>query len=161
MNCAEIQSLISEYSLGLIEGRRKAEMDRHLHSCEACPACAGELEKLNKVLALVEGLDAKEPPPGLWNGVYNRITEPATLRDRVFGSLHRRAKGWSIGFATAALAAILLFAHVHNPGVESTYAANEYVQGHAVYATQDMLADQVALNTVATIAYREQVGGHR
>jgi len=152
MNCQEVQSLISEYSLGLIEGRRKAEMDQHLASCKAC---ARELEKLTQVMALVEGLDAKEPPPGLWNGVYNRISQPETSRH------YGWARKWSIGFATAVLAMILLFAHIHNPGVESTYAANEYVQGHAVYATQDILADQAALNTVATIAYREQVGGHQ
>ena len=153
MDCSEAKILISEYSLGMVGGRKRTELDEHLATCKVC---AQELEKLNQVILLVEGLDAKEPPPGLWNGVYNRITQPEKARSWA----HWR-RGWSVGFATAALAAILLFAHIHNPGVESTYAANEYVQGHAVYAAQDMLADQAALNTVATIAYREQMGGNQ
>jgi len=154
MDCREVRSLISEYSLGLIEGQRKAEMDQHFASCKAC---ARELEKLNQVMALVEGLDAKEPPPGLWNGVYNRVTRPKTSKHWA----HWR-KGWSVGFVTAALALLMLFGHVHHPPMsENTHAANEYIQGHAIYASQDMLADQVALNTVAAMAYREQVGGHQ
>ena len=154
MDCQEIQSLISEYSLGMIEGRRKAGVEEHV---AGCPECAREMEKLNQVMAMVEGLDAKEPPPGLWNGVYNRITGPEKVRSWA----HWR-RGWSIGFATAALVLAMLFGHIHHPPVnENTYAANEYIQGHAMYATQDMLADQAALNSVATIAYREQAGGHR
>ena len=154
MDCEKVQSLISEHSVGLIGGRRKSEIEAHLASC---PACAAELDKLQKVLLLVEGLDAKEPPAGLWNGVYNRITEPIGVWDRARRTIRRRTAGWSVGFAAAALALIMLFTRTHD--TSSTYVANEYIQGHAAYASQELLADQAALNSVVAVAYREQVGG--
>lgn len=159
MECIDIQNQLSEYSVGLIEGRRKAEIDRHLGSC---PACKAELERLNNVMLMVEGLDSVEPPAGLWNGVYNRITEPAPQQsglNRARNWFHRRHRSWSVGFATAALVIVMLASHVNHPGMEKTYAANEYMQGHVTYASQDLLADQAALNSVAAVAYREQVGG--
>lgn len=160
MECIEVQNLLSEYSVGLIEGARKAGIEQHL---SACPECAGELETLNNVMLLVDGLDAVEPPAGLWNGVFNRITEPEPhmgIWERIGSWLHGRRRTWSVGLATAALAIAILASHVHHPGVERTYAAEEYIQGHAIYATQDPLADQAALNTVAAVAYRDQVGEH-
>ena len=152
MDCRTIQSLISEYSVGLVSARRKAEMDKHLAECKVC---AAELDKLQNVMLLVDGLDAKEPPVGLWNGVYNRITqpEPRAWRHRI----HRRAVGWSVGFAVVALAVIMLFANLHD--TSDVYAANEYMQGHAAYASQEIMADQAALNSIAVVSYREQVGG--
>jgi len=149
LDCSRVKSLISEYSVGLIGGRRKAEIETHLAEC---PACAAELEKLNKVMLLVDGLDAEEPPAGLWNGVYNRIAQPQTSRS----PFRRHLAGWSVGFTTAVLALILLFSRMHTG---DDYSANEYLQGHATYASQELFADQAALNTVAVVAYRQQVGG--
>lgn len=152
MDCEKVQSLISEYSVGMMGGRRKSEIEAHLASC---PACAAELDKLQKVLLLVDGLDAKEPPAGLWNGVYNRIInpEPRAWRQKI----RRRVAGWSVGFAAAALALMMIFTRSHNTG--NTYTASEYIQGHAAYASEELLADQAALNSVVAVAYREQVGG--
>lgn len=153
MECSKVQSLISEYSVGLIGGRQKAEIEAHLAKC---PECAAELEKLTKVMRLVDGLDSKEPPVGLWNGVYNRITQPENAWKH---NVRRKVAGWSVGFAAAALALIMFFSRAHDTG--NTYAANEYMQGHAAYASQELFADQAALNSVAAIAYREQVGGRQ
>ena len=162
MDCQKVQSLISEYSVGLIGGRRKSEVEAHLAEC---PECAAELEKLNNVMLLVDGLDSREPPAGLWNGVYNRITQPSPRLRRASPEsawrhgIRRRVAGWSVGFAAAALALIMFFSRAHDTG--NTYAANEYLQGHAAYASQELFADQAALNSVAAIAYREQVGGRQ
>jgi len=163
MKCEKVQNLISEYSVGLVEGGPRAEMEAHL---AACPACGAEREKLEHVMALVDGLEPKSPPVGLWNGVYNRITSPlpgleqVSMWQKARDVFSRRATGWSVGFATAVLAAVLLFAHIHNPGVDSTYAS-EYVQGHAIYAGRELLADQAALQSVAALADREQAGGNQ
>lgn len=159
MECIETQNLLPEYSVGLIEGRRGAEIELHLASC---PACTAELAKLNNVMLLIDDLDAVEPPAGLWNGVYNRITAPEprpSAWDQVRNWMHFRGKGWSVGFVTAALAVMMLTSRTHNPSTGSTYAADEYIQGHATYASQDLFADQAALDSVAAVAYRDQVGG--
>lgn len=158
MNCTEIQKALPEYSVGLVEGSGKAEIERHL---AGCPECAAELRKLNNVMLLVDDLDEVEPPVGLWNGVYNRISQPEPRMgtwQRVGDWFHGARRTWSVGLATAALAVAILASHVSHPGTESAYAADEYIQGHAAYASQDLLADQAALNTVAAVAYREQVG---
>jgi anti-sigma factor RsiW len=160
MECIEVQNLLSEYSVGLIEGARKAAVEQHL---SACLECSTELEKLNNVMLLVNDLGEVEPPAGLWNGVYNRITEPEPRMgtwERIGDWLHGQRRTWSVGLATAALAIAILASHVNHPGVEKSFAAQEYIQGHAIYATQDPLADQAALNTVAAVAYRDQVGDH-
>jgi anti-sigma factor RsiW len=160
MECIEVQNLLSEYSVGLIEGSRRAAIEQHL---SVCPECRVELQKLNDVMLLVDGLDEVEPPAGLWNGVYNRITEPEPRMgtwERIGGWLQGQRRTWSVGLATAALAIAILASHVNHPGVEKSFAAQEYIQGHAIYATQDPLADQAALNTVAAVAYRDQVGDH-
>ncbi len=161
MDCSEVQNLLSEYSVGLFEGARKAEIERHL---SACPECRAELEKLNGVMLLVDDLNEVEPPAGLWNGVYNRITQPEPrvgTWERIGAWLQGSRRTWSVGVATAALVITMLASHINHPGMEKTYAADEYIQGHAIYATQDPLADQAALNTVAAVAYREQVGDHK
>lgn len=162
MECSRVQSLISEYSVGLVEGRQKSLIEEHLASC---PECMAELKKLERVMLLVDGLDLREPPVGLWNGVYNRITAPEAEPERVRtwqqirDMVRRRTRIWSAGVAAAALAVMMLLTHAHNPGVDSTYAASEYVQGHAIYASQDVLADQTSLQSVAALADREQAGG--
>lgn len=155
MECDKIKNLISDYSAGLLDGRQKVEVDQHL---AACQSCAAELEKLYGVLNLVEDLDVMEPPAGLWNGVYNKINQPQ--KKRAWGNVfHRRAVGWSVGFAVAVLAAVMLLTQIYGPS-KDVYAANEYMQGHMVYASQEYLADRAALNSVAAMAYREQVGGN-
>lgn len=159
MKCGEIQKLIADYSVGLVGGRTRNEIERHL---AGCPACSSELERQEKIMLLVEGLEPVEPPVGLWNGVYNRITrapERLGLWERIRTGYAGRSVGWSVGFATVALAALILFSHVHAPGPEVTYSASEYIQGHAIYASQEPLADQAALYSVVTMAHRDQIRG--
>ena len=153
MECSKAQSLISDFSVGLVNRRQKAEIEAHLAQC---PECAAEFEKLNKVMLLVDGLDSKEPPAGLWNGVHNRITQPESAWRH---GIRRRVAGWSVGLAAAVLAIMMFFSRAHD--TRNTYAANEYMQGHAAYASQELFADQAALNSVAAIAYRDQVGGRQ
>lgn len=157
MECAKVQNLLSEYSVGLIEGKQQVDIEEHI---AACPECAAELEKIRKVMLLVDDLSEKEPPTGLWNGVYNRIAEPQEKRRKV-GGLFGRRMGLSAGLAAAALAGIMMLSRVNSPTPVPVYAESEYVQGHAVYAVHDALADQVALNSVAALADRDQSGDGR
>jgi len=155
MKCTEVRSLISEFSVGMLEGRRKSDVEAHLASC---PDCSIELERTRRVMLLVDNLDEIEPPVGLWNGVYNRITAPVE-RESIWQRLHRTMKIWSVGVATAVVILALLVGRAHYPVPDRSYAPGDYVQGHAVYASQDLLADQAALNSLAAVAYRDSAEG--
>ncbi|MHB1001225.1 MAG: zf-HC2 domain-containing protein [Armatimonadota bacterium] len=155
MECKKIESLISEYSVGLIKGRLKSEIEDHL---AGCPSCSSELEKLDNVMLLIDDMESVEPPVGLWNGVYNRIIEPQRplgTWDKIRIGLHRKTVGWSIGLATAAVAITMIISNTHQPATSDMYVSNDYIQGHVVYASTDLFADQAAINSVAAISYRE------
>ncbi|HEY3297351.1 MAG TPA: hypothetical protein VGK34_01745 [Armatimonadota bacterium] len=158
MDCITTKNLISDYSVGLIEGKQKAEMDEHLASCSECKA---ELVKLDSVMALVEGLSLREPPAGLWNGVYNRITadtpEHSGFRQRLGRVFHRTTARLTLGIATAALAVALTFTFVHAPVKDvGSVRTSAMVQSHVSYSDDDILLDQVALNGAAAMSDRDQ-----
>lgn len=155
MDCTKIQDCIAEYAVGLITGREKTEVESHLAEC---PTCQAEFEKEEAVMRMVEQAEPLEPPDGLWNGVYNRIAETPvrpSIWEHLWEGRHRRWGRWSLGFATAGLAALVLFHTTTNDvprpaGIE----AQEYVRGHAIYASQEMFADQAALYSQAVMAER-------
>lgn len=154
MNCCKVRSCIADYAVGLLSGRASAEVASHL---EECADCRAELEKQEQVMLLVENADALEPPVGLWNGVYNQISEtpvhPSVWNQLRQGNYRRRAR-WSMGFATVALTALILNMTANVPHPPAGLEAQEYVEGHASYASQDVLADQAALYTATVVAER-------
>jgi anti-sigma-K factor RskA len=79
MDCREIERLLPDYSVGLLKPRQGEAIAAHL---EGCASCSREWQALQNVVGLVAQFGALEPPPGLWNGVFNRITadEPAPAR---------------------------------------------------------------------------------
>jgi len=159
MDCKRVQESLSEYSVGLITGKAFSEIETHLSSCLACQH---EHEKLEKVLSLVDDLQLREPPAGLWNGVYNRISSEPKVPERMslgqsIAALSRRpVSRWSAGLATIGLAVALVFSRSHAPTASGGYSPAEFVQGHIAYSSQDVLADQVALNSAAAMTDRDQ-----
>jgi hypothetical protein len=159
MDCTTCKKLMSEYSAGMFGGAKEADLTEHIAACAFCNA---ELTKLQSVMALVEGLDSREPPVGLWNGVYNSITSQTHERERFGRKLgrifHRASMRWSLGFVTAALTVLLMIAHIHSPApvTSDAYTTEELMQGHVVYSSQDVLSDQVALNSAAALDDRDQ-----
>lgn len=159
MDCNRTQELMSDYSVGTIRGGQLKEFEAHLSSCSACQA---ELAKSDRIMSLVESMDLREPPAGLWNGVYNQIMadtqqKPLTIRHRVGGLFRNTASRWSVGFATLALLVVLAFSRVQGPVVSKNYNPAEYVQGHVEYSSQDVLADQVALDSEAALTDRDDM----
>jgi anti-sigma-K factor RskA len=159
MDCTKAKSLISDYSVGLLSDRTKSDFEGHLDSC---PDCKSALEKLERVMSVVDSLPAMEPPAGLWNGVYNRIAVDApsrrTYSERLRDVFGLRSVRWSAGLAAAGLIIALSVSRVQTPKPIVAYAAGEYAQGHAIFASRDFLADQIALTSSAAIADREQAG---
>lgn len=142
--CQQVRELLADYRSGILSPRKAAWVEEHLAQCLAC---ADELHVLDDVLALVDANTPEyEPPAGLWNGVYNRITSPPLTRHWMSKPI--RAAG--VGIAAVALAVTLIVStgpRDANPPVR--VASNiEYVQGHALYAGQAPLADRVSYLSV-------------
>ena len=163
MDCTRVQESLSDYSVGLIDGDDKAAVAEHLASC---PRCKVEFVRLERVVFLLQGLERAEPTADLWNGVYRRIArrQPGSLLERLRRKLlpsHRRVVGWSVGLAAAAaVALVVIFLRVPaNTPQDFAFADDGYVQGHVMFASQDYLADQVALQSVAALAARKQSAG--
>ena len=158
MDCTKIQNRIADYAVGLLTGRSKAEVEAHLAEC---PNCRAEFEEQERVMLMVSQVDPVEPPAGLWNGVYNRISA-APVHPSVWNQLkeghYRRSARWSLGFATLALAALMLYTTGNAPIPQAGVEAQEYVQGHVTYAGQDILADQTALYSATIMAERAHEG---
>lgn len=146
--CSEIQNLLADYRTQLVSGAAERDVERHLAECAEC---ANELRVLDGVLELVaDSTPQYAAPPGLWNGVYSRITEQKQATPRE--SWAHRWFGQPIRAAAAGLAAAVVIGgfvagavqHSRNTPQSTTVANSEYVQGHALYAAQTPLADTAA-----------------
>ena len=162
MECRQIQPIIADYSVGLLRAREQEQVEQHL---AACAVCARELRQLEAVMSAVEQFGAKEPPPHLWNGIYNRITSEAVqqrpgLWDWLLRGHRRLVAGTATGLAAAALVAAFYF---HKPvttppviwveGKESGSTAVA-MQRHAMLAGTDPFADEVGLEAYAQLVTR-------
>jgi len=147
-----VQDLLADYRTGILSSRKSAWVEEHI---QQCTECAKELRLLDGVLALVDAnTSEQEPPAGLWNGVYNRITSPEAQRRTVVGGLRqwiaKPVQAAGVGIAALALA-VGLFVGTGPRDVNTPMqmaSGSEYVQGHALYAGQAPLADRVSYITV-------------
>lgn len=146
--------MLSDYRTGLLSGRQAADLESHVSQCAEC---ARELELMDSVLTLVEAnIQECEPPAGLWNGVYNRITDPTPEHGGFgFGVLHwmsRPLHAAGMGFAALALAVGLYVGIPDTKPVKTVVvsASDEYSQGHALYTSQSSLVDRAAYLTLIT-----------
>lgn len=162
MKCEEANRLISDYSVGNLPDRIERRVREHI---DQCSSCAREMERLKLILAAVEkDMKPIEPPAGLWNGVYNRITsaEQPSRRSVLRELFTRPRRVLSLGVGIAVMAgAILLSISVHGPRPENTArapepAVMEYVQNHVSAAAHDAFADRVGLSFVAAMPAAEE-----
>src|SRR5436309_7356683 len=105
MDCRQVQPKIADYSVGLLCAREQEQVESHL---AACTLCERAWRQFQAVIGLVERHGSREPPPHLWNGVYNRITAeaaPASLGfwERLLSRPRRLIAGTATGIAAAAL----------------------------------------------------------
>jgi anti-sigma-K factor RskA len=154
MDCRKVQPRIADFSVGLLRAGEMRQMEEHL---AACAACGREWRELQAVLSLVERHGSREPPPHLWNGVFNRITAapaPAALSfwQRLLGVPGQWVAGAATGLAAAALVVTLTFQPFNpsQPQPESPTATSPVaVQQHAMLAGMEPFADDVALEAYA------------
>jgi anti-sigma factor RsiW len=171
MDCGQVQPKIADYSVGLLRARETEQVEGHLSTCTAC---ARQWRELQAVLGMVERFGSREPPPHLWNGVYNRITAPEAARtvpglwERLWGVPGRLIAGTVTGFAAAALVAGLLLPSptpVPNRGDPAgrpmpTAQSATAVQQHAMLAGFEPLADEVGLEAYARLVNNPDVNTH-
>jgi anti-sigma factor RsiW len=156
MNCGQVQPKIADYSVGLLRPGETGQVEEHL---AACAACGREWRELQAVLALVERHGSREPPPHLWNGVYNRITgevAPKTLSvwQRLLGVPGQWVAGAATGLAAAALVVTLSFQPFNPLGrgpVPPASGSPVAIQQHAMLAGMEPFADDVALEAYARL----------
>jgi anti-sigma factor RsiW len=156
MNCGQVQPKIADYSVGLLRAGETRQIEEHL---AACAACGREWRELQAVLALVERHGSREPPPHLWNGVFNRITgeiAPKTLSvwQRLLGVPGQWVAGAATGLAAAALVVTLSFPSFSpaSPGKDNLQQTSPIaIQQHAMLAGMEPFADDVALEAYARL----------
>jgi anti-sigma factor RsiW len=161
MDCRQVQPKIADYSVGLLRAGEAEQMRAHLSTCAEC---GREWREMEAVMGLVERLGSREPPPHLWNGIYNRITQeerqerPAWWEWLLRGP-RRLVAGTATGLAAAALAATIYFNIVPPPRIQwakPTVAGNTAmaVQQHAMLAGAEPFADEVGLEAYAQLVNR-------
>jgi len=156
MECRQVQPRIADFSVGLLRAGEMRQVEEHL---TACAACGREWRELQAVLALVERHGAVEPPPHLWNGVYNRITgeaapAPLTFWQRLLGVPGQWVAGAATGLAAAALVVTLSFQpFTPTPanGISVSTTSPVAIQQHAMVAGMEPFADEVALEAYARL----------
>lgn len=164
MDCTKVCELLPDYSVELLDRRTHAAVAQHL---DACPACQGEMAAMDQAIDLVEEYAFKSPPPGLWNGVYNRITEgdPAPARVSPWAWLWQRpARALTLGCAAVAVAAGM-FIFPGDGSLDSTPTAHSldpqiasFVRQHALTAAGSSLGDRAAWELEAARSARLEDG---
>jgi Putative zinc-finger len=172
MDCRQVQPKIADYSVGLLRARDTEQVEAHLGTCTEC---GREWRELQAVLRLVERCGSREPPPHLWNGVYNRITadaEPLPAARGFWARLRsipgQLVAGTATGLAAAALLCGFFFRPPgpgpidHGPTYRAWISAPSAtaVQQHALLAGFEPLADEVGLEAYARLVNDPNVNTH-
>lgn len=163
MNCNKVRDLLPDYSMDMLDGRERQDVQSHLGACGDCRA---ELHAQDAVVALIEEHGARQPPPGLFNGVRNAIESGAVVRERVpwWSFIYTgpaRAAAMSMALGALALGIFLpvgspvskveLPLHIHAGAPIATTALASSIRQHALSATEGPLADRVAWEAMAQL----------
>jgi hypothetical protein len=160
MDCRRVNELLPDYSVGVLDRRTHSAVAGHLADC---PGCRGEMAAMEQAVALFEQHGALTPPPGLWNGVYNRLTTdtaPAPLhawsgfRAPWNWLFQRPARAFAAGAAFLAIVAGLTFGP---PGSETPPPPGPASAGLSVLMRQHALT-QAEASLGERAVWEEQAG---
>ena len=99
MRCSDYTQAIQDLADGTLGPVRRAELQTHLDSCEACRALAADLQK---IAAAAPSLDGVAPPDHVWMQIAGRLRQEGRVVET------RRSGGHTL--ALLAIAATLLLA---------------------------------------------------
>ncbi len=157
MRCAEVVEILPDYSVDLVQGRKRAAIDRHLAECSVC---AAEYRALMATVSLVRSLPAGDPARPLWPGTRARIEAQAAPSRR--GAPDWRGAGVFRPLAAAtALAAALALTWLRGsapnlPPVGYTSAEAPYVRAHLQFASYDPLSGGAGAEPLIVLAGRAE-----
>jgi anti-sigma factor RsiW len=99
------EPLISEYVDEALDSAARAEVDRHLDTCEPCRRLVEDLREIRHIAA---SLDLREPPVRAWSQIERAIRLEAEHRSSM--SVSPRAPGRGVRWTWLATAAVLVLA---------------------------------------------------
>jgi anti-sigma factor RsiW len=137
MTCKETLAVSSLYLSGELDAEQAAEFRAHLG---ACPACAGELERLTELDARIRDAVLGEPVDSA--GVETRVRQAITPR-----------RSWWIGVAAAIVGAAVLSVYTYRaaqpPPRECTAAATDHHREVVDARPRNWLSDPAAVEALA------------
>jgi hypothetical protein len=165
MNCERIRNLLPDYSVEILDGRTHQAVRQHLTQCADCRA---EQRALDDAVALVEQYGVRQPPPGLFNAVRNRIEAGDLVRERPvwwawFNTGPARAAAMGMAMAAVAVGLILPTGGpmiTHNPYLDvhatagmpvTSNALASSIRQHAMSSVEGPLTDRVAWEAMAQL----------
>jgi len=176
MNCRQVQDLLADYSVQVLEVRVHEHVEAHL---AGCAPCREELRLLDATIALVETHGVRQPPPGLFNAVRNRI-EAGDVRQeqpawwlRWMNTTPARMSGMAVAAAALALGFLLPVGQSSLPPLDmfngpaaggGPVASNELgnsIRQHAMSHTEGPLADRVAWEAMAQLVSQDERRGRQ
>lgn len=158
MRCEEVVELLPDYSVDLVRGRRRADIERHLAQCSAC---AEEYRSLMDAVSLVCSLPRSEPARPLWPGTRARIEAQAVERPAMWAWRQHGARVLRPLTATVAVAAAAAAMWLYAPAPELprvNYASAEapYVRAHLQFASVDPLSGAAGTEPLIILAGRAE-----
>jgi Putative zinc-finger len=124
MDCSQYTEAIQELADGTLGPIRRAELQTHLDSCDACRALAADLQKIRDAAGT---LDALKPPDHVWLRIAAQLREEKRVPDRPL-TRHRSLAG-------LALAAALVIVVGASVWLARSYSAGEAQPGNAAATT--------------------------
>jgi predicted anti-sigma-YlaC factor YlaD len=167
MNCTQARALLPDYSVDAVEAAVRHRVQAHLAGCAECRA---ELRALEAVDSLVVRHGFREPPPGLFHGVRNKIEggQAPQVRAPWWRFVHWgpvRAAGMSLAVATLLLAVFWpvgpsvpggnLPLHFEAGAPIASSALASSIRQHALTAAEGPLTDRVAWEAMAQLVAQD------
>jgi anti-sigma factor RsiW len=165
MNCAQVRDLLPDYSVEILDARTHQAVESHLAICADCRA---ELHTMDAVMDLVAQHGTRQPPPGLFNAVRNRIESGDVVRDRApwwawLLTTPARATAMTMAVGVLALGFLLpvkpgvptMPLPVHPGDGTTSTALAASIRQHAISAGEGPLADRIAWEAMAQLVSQE------
>ncbi|MCA1596439.1 MAG: zf-HC2 domain-containing protein [Chloroflexi bacterium] len=168
MSCSQVMAMLDRFAAGDLPPGASTDLQLHVNRCEGCQK---ELRVLERVVALVEGMDRSAPPPDLWQKVQLGILDAGApaWHERLLNAFVLTASPvrtgrmrWAGALAASAVVASVVGAstflsHGTPPSVPATFTppvpTGTEVASYASQAQQvsyyDPLADRATLGAMA------------
>jgi hypothetical protein len=141
-----MESYLTPWRTGDLEGRDTAEVDAHLRNC---PSCAADAQAETSALSLLQSIDEITPSPRVWNRLSRetRQRKPAlTLPLKIAAAAGILAAAFSFAFVAATYMRPSRVATI-----ASVAPGSPFEPGHAIRANEPLVTPTFALLTLPDV----------